>query len=79
MNQKSVIIVTIGIFLDKSFKFQPYVCNECHDLLRMSINLYIAILNIHGVHISCIINGISKSDTANLLNNDNLNQKSRTL
>ena len=25
--------------LDKGFKFQPNVCNECHDLLMMSMNL----------------------------------------
>ena len=25
-------------FLDKGFKFQPNVCNRCHDLLMMSIN-----------------------------------------
>ena len=37
-------------FLDKGFKFQPYVCNGCHDVLMMSINLCdIAILNNHGV------------------------------
>ena len=26
-------------FLNYSFKFQPNVCNRCHDLLMMSINL----------------------------------------
>ena len=26
-------------FLNKAFKFQPYVCNRCHDLLMMSMNL----------------------------------------
>ena len=37
-------------FLNKGFEFQPYVCNMCHDLLMMSINLNdIAILNIRGV------------------------------
>ena len=24
-------------FLNKGFKFQPYVCNRCHDLLIMSM------------------------------------------
>ena len=34
-------------FLNYSFKFQINVCNRCHDLLMMSINLSnIAILNI---------------------------------
>ena len=26
-------------FLNKGFKFQRYVCNRCHDLLMMSMNL----------------------------------------
>ena len=25
-------------FLKKGFKFQPNVCNRCHDLLMMSMN-----------------------------------------
>ena len=25
--------------LDKGFKFQPDVCNECHDVLLMSMSL----------------------------------------
>ena len=34
-------------FLNKGFKFQPNVCNRCHVLLMMSMNLGdIAILNI---------------------------------
>ena len=28
-----------GIFLEKEFKFQPYVCNECHDLTLKAISL----------------------------------------
>ena len=34
-------------FLNYSFKFQPNVCNRCHDLLIISMNIAnIAILNI---------------------------------
>ena len=34
--------------LNYSFKFQTNVCNRCHDLLMMSVNLSdIAILNIN--------------------------------
>ena len=44
-------------FLNYSFKFQPNVCNRCHDLLMMSMNLSdIAILNIKGYDYYCIIN-----------------------
>ena len=34
-------------FLDKKLKFQPDVCNGCHDVIMMSMNLSdIAVLNI---------------------------------
>ena len=33
-------------FLNKGFKFQSYICNRCHDILMMSMNLDIAILKI---------------------------------
>ena len=37
VHEKSVIFVTVGIF-KIGFKFQPNVCNRCHDLLMMSMN-----------------------------------------
>ena len=41
-------------FLNKGFKFQPYICNLCHDLLTMSMNLSdIAILNTKGADYRC--------------------------
>ena len=43
-------------FLNYSFKFQSNVCNRCHDLLMMSVNLSdIAILNIKYSDCCCII------------------------
>ena len=63
-------------FLDKGFKFQPYVWNGCHDELMMSMNLSdIAILNINGVNYPCIINGISKSEAVNITQKSNLTKK----
>ena len=54
--------------LDKGFKFQPDVCNGCHDVLMMSMNLSnIAILNIHSADYRCIISGISKKETIKLM------------
>ena len=79
-NQKSAIFVTIGIFLNKGFKFQPNVCNRCHDLLIMSINLSdIAILSIKSADYCCIISGISKNEAIKLMQNADLTGKSRTL
>ena len=66
-------------FLDKGFKFQPDVCNGCHDILIMSMNLSdIAILNIHSAD-HRIISGIRKREAVNLLQNIDLNEKSGTL
>ena len=55
-------------FLNKGFKFQPYVCNRYHNLLMMSMNHSdIDILNIKGSNYRCIITGISKSEAMKLL------------
>ena len=55
-------------FLNYSFKFQRKVCNRCHDLLMMSMNLSnIVILNIKGFDYHCIISLISKNEAINLL------------
>ena len=67
-------------FLNYSFKFQPNVCNRCHDLLMMSINLSdIAILNNKGFEYRCIISLISKNEAINLMQNADLTEKSGTL
>ena len=66
--------------LNFSFKLQPNVCNRCHDLLMMSMNLInIAILNIKGSDYQCIIILISKNEAIYLMENDDLTQKSGTL
>ena len=63
-------------FLNKGFKFQPNVCNRCHDLSMMSMNLGdIAIFNIKSADYQCIINGTSKSEAVNLMQNIELTEK----
>ena len=66
--------------LEKEFTWQPNVWNCSHDVLMMSMILSnIAILNINGVDYRCVINVISKSKAAILLQIANLNGKSGTL
>ena len=66
-------------FLNYSFKFQPNVCNRCHDLLMMSMNLSdIAILNIKGSDYCCIISLISKNEAINVMQNADLTEKTGT-
>ena len=67
-------------FLSEGFKFQPNVCNRCHDLLKMSMNLsVIASLNIKVSDHCYIISGIRKIEAINLMQNTDLSEKSRTL
>ena len=55
-------------FLNFSFRFQPNVCNRCHILLLMSMNLSdIAILNIKRSDYHCIISLISNIKAINLM------------
>ena len=67
-------------FLNKEFKFQPNVCNRCHDLLMMSINFSdIPILKIENTNYRCVITEISKSEAIKLLQNIYLTEKIVTL
>ena len=57
-------------FLNYSFKFQPNVCNRCHDVLMTSTNLSdIAILNFNSCDYHCIISLISKNEAIELMQN----------
>ena len=58
---KECILCHYWYLLDKEFKFQQDVCNGCHDVLMMYMNLSdIAILNIQGVNYRCILNELAK-------------------
>ena len=47
---------TYWYFLNFIFQFQRNVCNKCHDLLMMSVDLNnIAILSIKGSDYCCLI------------------------
>ena len=76
-SKEYILFVTIGIFLNKGFKFQSSVCNCCHYVSMMSMNLNY--FNIGSVDYCCIINGFSKSKATNLLENSNLSKNSGTL
>lgn len=45
----------------------------------VSIGINITILDIHGVDCCCIVVGITKSETINLLENADLSEKSRSI
>ena len=63
-------------FLNCSFKFHSNVCNRCHDLLIMSMNLSnVAVLNMKASYCHCIISSIIKNETINLMQNVDLTEK----
>ena len=67
-------------FLNKGFKFQPNVCNRCHDLLMICFIVSdIANLNIKKADYDYTISGTSKNETINLIQNIDLTKKRGTL
>ena len=67
-------------FLNHRFTFQRNVCNRCHDLLIMSMNLSgISILNIKDSHYRYIISFIGKNEAINFMQNAGLIEKGGTL
>ena len=58
------------------FKYQPYICNGCHDFSMIAQNLSdFLILKIKNVIYKCYIVGMDKKDAISLLNNSVLNNK----
>ena len=68
VHQKSVC------FLDKEFTFQPDVCNACHEVLIMSMNLSDIAFESFTV-IIVVYNRTRKSEARGLLESANLNKK----
>ena len=63
-------------FKDIGFKYQPYVCNGCHDFSMLVQNLNdFLILNIKSVDYRCCVVNMSKKDAFSLLNNSVLDNK----
>ena len=55
-------------FLNHGLELQDYVCNGCHDLTMLSVNISnIAIISVKNVYYRCIIHNICKSEAINLL------------
>ena len=58
------------LFFNHRFKFQDSVCNGCHDLTMLNVNISnISIIAVKNVGYCCIIYNSSKSEAINLLKN----------
>ena len=80
MHKRNVTYVSIGIFLDKGFKYEPYLCNGCHNLMQKAMNFNdVAIVSIKGNDYRIHFWYMSKDDAINIMKNSNLNEKSGLL
>ena len=63
-------IICNHCFFNHGSKFQDHICNGCHDLTILCLNISgIAITTFKGVDYCCIIQIISKSEAIKLLEN----------
>ena len=73
---KECMLCHYWYFKDVWFKFDPHVCNKCCDVLMTAYELKnIAILNLKGVDLRCILWGIIRDEAVNRLNNSVLEDR----
>ena len=69
-NNSKKCIVSQCWYFNHGLKFQTSVCNGCHDLTMLCINISdIAIITVKVVDYHCIIHDISESEAIHLLKN----------
>ena len=68
-------------FLDKSFNYEPYLCNGCHNLMQRPTSFNdVAIVSIKGSNCRRIhFWYMSKDDAISVMHSSNLNEKTGTL
>ena len=60
-------------FLNEGFKYEPYLCNGCHDLMQKAMNFNdTAIASIKGNNYRIYFWYMSKDDVINLIKNFDL-------
>ena len=74
---KECIIFHYWYFKDIGCKYEPHVCNGCHDLSMLLYDLKdVMILNMKGVDYRCYVFNMSKSDAVfNMSKSDAINVK----
>ena len=78
VNQKNVIFVTIGIGVGKDigFRYEPYLCNGCHNLMQKAMSFNdVAIVYVKGSAYRIHFWYMSKDDAISIMNNSNLVDK----
>ena len=77
MPQKECNICQYWYFSDKDFKYEPYLCSGCHDLIQKAMNFNdVTIVSIKGKDYRIHFWYISKDDAINTMKSFNINEKS---
>ena len=72
--------MSLLVILDKVFKYEPYLCNGCHDLMQETMNFnYVAIVSIKGNDYRIHFWYMSKDDAIDIMTNSNLNEQTGSL
>ena len=66
-------------FKDIGFKYEPYLCNGCHDLMQKTIFNDVAIIYVKGSAYRIHFWYMSKDDAISIMNNSNLVDKKGVL
>ena len=66
-------------FLNKNFKYEPYLCNGCHDFMQKAMNFNVVIVSVTGSDYRIHFWYMNKNDAMNIMKNSNLKEKSRSL
>ena len=67
-------------FLDKSFNYEPFPCNGCHDLMQKAMNFKnVAIMSIKGNDYRIHFWYMSKDEAISIMHNSRLNKKTGLL
>ena len=69
-NKSKECMICHYFFFKHGFKFQDSVCNGCHDLTVLSVNVSnIATITVKNIDYLCIVHNISRSEAINLFKN----------
>ena len=80
MHPKNVRFVSIGILKILVFKYEPYLCNGCHDLIPKAISLMMLLLfMLKDVLTKNHFWNTSKNDTLSTMSNSNFVDKKGVL
>ena len=79
-NASKEYICNYWYFKDIGFKYEPYLCNGCHDLMQKAwIFNDVAIVYVKGNAYRIYLWYMNKNDAASIMNNSNLIDKKDVL